>query len=235
MVTLIQAGELRKGQAEIRRLVEERMQYVMDYLVSRRSLTPEQFRNALISQTNLVVNQFGDVAASMAAEWYEDIRLTEVGSSYRALTAQSPYGPDAVEGMVRRGVAPLFSEAPDLSGVMKTVSSNAGKYVLGASRETIRRNTFRDDKANGWKRVTRAGACKFCRMLSGRGGVYMRETAFFASHIECNCAAVPSFEMSAPEVDVKLYEVSVRTSKMSPQEKALHNSRVQSFIESAGL
>lgn len=230
MVTLTQANELRHAQAEIRRLVEDRMTQIIDYLASRPNLTAEQFRNSLISQTNLVVSQYGDVAASMAAEWYEDIRLTEVGSSFRARPATSPYGADAIEGMVRRGIGPFFDDVPDLAAVMKTVSSNAGKYVLGASRETIRTNTFRDDKANGWKRITRASSCDFCNMLAGRGGVYKRETAFFASHHKCNCAAVPSFDPTAPEVDVRLYEASKRTTRMDSAQKAAHNARVQEYI-----
>lgn len=230
MVTLAQATELRLGQAEIRRLVEDRMMEIVEYLAKRPNLTPEQFRNSLISQTNLVVSRYGDVAASMAAEWYEDIRLTELGGSFRATPAASPYRADAVDGMVRRSVATLFTDTPDLAAVMQTVSSNAGKYVLGASRETVRKNTFADDKADGWRRVTRTGSCKFCRMLEGRGGVYRRESAFFASHLECNCAAVPSFDPSAPEVDVEVYKVSVRTTHMKPAEKALHNLRIQNFI-----
>lgn len=230
MVTLAQANELRLAQTEVRRLVEDRMMQIIDYLASRPSLTAEQFRNSLISQTNLVVSQYGEIAASMAAEWYEDIRLTEIGSSFRASPAQSPYGADAVEGMVRRASDTLFDEVPDLAAVMRTVTSNAGKYVLGAARETIRRNTFRDDKANGWKRVTRPSSCEFCRMLAGRGGVYKRETVLFASHHKCNCAAVPSFDPTAPEVDVRAYEASARTTKMTPQQKAEHNARVRSWI-----
>lgn len=131
---------------------------------------------------------------------------------------------------MRRASGTLFDDVPDLAAVMKTVSSNAGKYVLGASRETIKTNVFRDDKADGWKRVTRAASCDFCKMLAGRGGVYKRETAFFASHYDCNCAAVPSFDPTAEEVDVEVYRASVRTTNMSEAEKAAHNARIRAYI-----
>ena len=231
MVSLAQANQLRAGQSEIRELVEGRMRRIIDYLADQPNLTPAQFRNSLISQTNLVVSQYGDIAASMAAEWYEDIRLSEVADRFRAVPSPSAYGPDAVEGMVRRAVDPFFGDNPDLAAVMRTVEHNAGKYVLSASRETIRQNTFRDPAASGWQRVTRPGSCEFCRMLAGRGAVYMRETAFFASHGACNCAAVPSFDRDAPEVDVELYRASRRTTGMTPAQRAAHNALIRNYIE----
>lgn len=235
MVSVAQANQLRAGQSEIRELVEGRMRRIIDYLADQPNLTPVQFRNSLMSQTNLVVSQYGDIAASMAAEWYEDIRLSEVADRFRAIPGQSAYGPDAVDGMVRRAVNPFFGENPDLSAVMRTVEHNAGKYVLSAARETVRRNTFRDPAASGWQRITRHGSCEFCRMLAGRGAVYMRETAFFASHGACNCAAVPSFDRDAPEVDVALYEASRRTTGMTPEQRRSHNELIRNYIEANGI
>ena len=230
-MTLQQANELRSGQVEIRRLVEARMNEIVDYLAGVPGLTPQQFRNSLIVQTNLVVSQFGDVAASLAAEWYDDIRVSEgVRGSFRALPHDSPYDSAAVDGMVRRAVAPMFDEVPDVSAVMRTVAQNVGKYVLGASRETVRRNSFIDPNGTGFQRVARPGSCDFCLMLVGRGAVYKRETAFFASHGDCNCAAVPSWERDAPEVDVALYEASKRTTGMSDGARRKHNDVIRSYL-----
>lgn len=231
-MTLRQANELRLGQAEIRRLVESRMNEIVDYLAGRPGLTPQQFRNSLISQTNLVVSQYGDIAASMAAEWYEDIRISEgVRGTFRALPQASPYDSDAVEGMVRRAVGPMFDESPDVAAVMRTVAQNAGKYVLAASRETVRKNSFIDPRGAGFQRIARPGSCDFCLMLVGRGAVYKRETAFFASHGACNCAAVPSWDRGAPEVDVALYEASKRTTGMSEKARSAHSRSVQSYLD----
>ena len=233
MVSLSQANELRLAQAEMRSLVEARMNEIVAYLASRPNLTPEQFRNSLISQTNLVVSQYGSVAASLAAEWYEDIRATEgVRGNFRALPQASPYGDDSVEGMVRRAVSPMFTDSPDVAAVMLTVSQNAGKYVLGASRETIRRNSFIDPGGTGFQRIARPGSCDFCIMLAGRGAVYKKETAFFASHGDCNCAAVPSWDRDAPEVDVTLYTASRRTTGMSESARKAHNAAIRDFMSS---
>ncbi len=231
MVSAAQAEELRAAQTGIRALVEERMERIVDYLASQPNLTAEQFRNSLISQTNLVVSRYGDSAAAVAAEWYDSVRAAEqVAGRYRAITATSPYGSGAVDGMVRRAIGPLFDETPDLAAVMRTVAQNAGKYVLGASRETIRVNSFRDPSADGWRRVARGETCDFCLMLVGRGGVYKQETAFFASHGDCDCGAAPSFDPSAPEVDARLYEASRRTTGMTPAQRAAHNDLIRTYI-----
>ena len=230
-MSLAQADELRLGQSEIRRLVESRMNEIVEYLAGRPDLTLEQFRNSLIAQTNLVVSLYGDVAASMAAEWFDEMRVMEgVAGSFRATPFASPYDEAAVEGMVRRAVGPMFDDVPDVAAVMRTVSQNVGKYVLGAARETIRRNSFIDPNGQGFQRVARGETCDFCLMLVGRGAVYKKETAFFASHGDCDCAAVPSWDPDAPEVDVKLYEASRRTTGMKPEQRARHNALIRSYI-----
>lgn len=231
MVSALQAEELRAAQTGIRALVEERMNRIVQYLGEQPNLTAEQFRNSLISQTNLVVSRYGESASAFAAEWYDTVRAAEgIAGRYRAVAAASPYGPDAVDGMVRRAVGSFFQETPDLAATMRTVSTNAAKYVLGASRETIRVNSFRDPRAVGWRRVARGETCDFCLMLVGRGGVYKQETAFFASHGDCDCGAVPSFDPSAPEVDARVYEASRRTTGMTPAQREAHNNLIRTYI-----
>jgi hypothetical protein len=68
-------------------------------------------------------------------------------------------------------------------------------------------------------------------MLHGRGAVYRESTAHFAAHKSCDCAAVPSWDPDAPEVDVRLYEASKRTTGMSEAEKARHNALIQRAID----
>ena len=60
--------------------------------------------------------------------------------------------------------------------------------------------------------------------------MYKRETAHFASHDDCNCAAVPDWDPDSPEVDVKQYAASERTSAMSERQRADHTARVAAFL-----
>src|SRR5690606_14613463 len=97
-------------------------------------------------------------------------------------------------------------------------------------RETVRRNAFRDPASGGWQRVAVGKTCDFCLLLVGRGGVYRRDSAFFASHGSCDCAAVPSWAKSAPEVEVDVYVASRRTTGMRPAEKQRHNEVIRRAI-----
>lgn len=232
MVSAADAERLRRAQVGVRALVERDLDRMWSRIWSQYPdgpTKPYNVRDSFLQQLPILVSRYGEAAASVAADWYEDQRdLAGVGGSFRAVIADSPYL-DAVEGTVKRTAGALWTPQPETMLVGLTAA--AGKYVLAAGRATIQRNVSRDPFASGWQRVTRPGACRFCRMLAGRGGVYKEATAHFASHGDCNCAAAPSWDPSAPEVDVDLYVASQRTTRMSPQQREAHNALIQRAMD----
>jgi len=136
-----------------------------------------------------------------------------------------------VAATVRRAVAELFEDAPDLDKVFSAITERAAKYVSDAGHETIRRNAVRDPRARGWKRVAHGETCDFCLMLTGRGGVYTRSSVRFKSHVKCNCGVAPSWDASEPEVPEIAYQASARTSGMTREERQIHNERIQAWID----
>ena len=226
MVSRADAERLRLAQVGIRTLVERDLEAFWGSLNLGR---PKVARDALLEFVPLLVSQYGESAASMAADWYDDLRASEgVRGSFRS-EAFAPDETAAMTATVRRTADALFTDAPE--GMLTAVTAKAGKYVLNASRMTVARSTHRDPAAAGWQRITRPDACKFCVMLHGRGAVYKRETVFFASHGGCNCAAAPSWDQSAPEVDVDLYEASRRTTMMTPAQRERHNALIRRAID----
>lgn len=225
MVSPADADQFRQAQAGIRALVEQDLTKFWSYVDLS---NPERAATAFRAYVPQLVRRYGSDAAELAADWYEVQReIAGAAVRFMAEPVASPYE-DAVDGMVQRAVGGLWT--PDQSSTLATLTANVGKYVLAASRATIAHNVSRDPSASGWQRVTRAGACDFCRMLEGRGGVYRRESVHFASHGDCNCAAVPSWDQSAPEVDVRLYEASKRTTRMTPAQREQHNALIQRAI-----
>lgn len=105
-------------------------------------------------------------------------------------------------------------------------SGAATRLVASAGRDTVRRSLVADPQGTGWRRVTSAGACGFCRMLAGRGEVYSAETADFASHDWCGCAAEPVYggDLQA----VRTYAPSQR--RRSDETRARDNARAREFI-----
>jgi hypothetical protein len=209
VVSAADAAELRQALIGVRALVDRDL---TAFFASLNLDRPESARDQLLEFIPLLVSQYGEVAASFAADWYDEMRdAADVPGRFRATEQASPYE-DATEGLVRRAAGALFTETP--ADALLTLTTSAGKYALAAGRETVARATDRDPQASGWQRVTRSGSCRFCRMLAQRGAVYKESSAFFASHGDCNCAAVPSWDQNAPEVDVFAYEASIRTSDL---------------------
>lgn len=191
---------------EVERAVEAEYQ-------SRAGQDPGFIRDELLLAIPALVAFYGDSAAAVAAEYYDDLRaLAPVRTRYRASLAQ-PLAPDLVQKRVRFGAGHLFTDTPDL--IVPFLQGAAVKYVLDAGRQTIAESTRADPEGVGWRRVPNAGACNFCRDLAGQGGVYRSEmSSTFASHDACKCSAEPSWDPDAPEVDARLYTRSRQPSKM---------------------
>ncbi len=227
MVSQADIDRLRQGQAGIRALVERDLRA---YLSTLDMSNVQIVRSRLLKFVPDLVETYGEAAAAMAQDWYEEVREgLGLPGHFRAVAPSAEFWAqtrEATEGTVRRVAETATSQAAALTAL----SSKAGKYAIGGSREAIRRSAFADPRASGWRRVTRGATCKFCRMLAGRGAVYRDDTVRFAAHGKCDCAAVPSWDSSAPEVDVDLYKASERTTGMSDEERARHNALIQRAI-----
>lgn len=230
---MVAAAEVRSIRSQSESLVRLATRDLADFWASLDLTKPESARDALLRFTPVLVSQYGQAAASIAADWYDDVRAAErVRVPYRAQVAE-PVAAEVVAARTRYGAGHLFTDAPE--GARTFLASALTKYVLQPGRDTIVENTRRDPAAAGWHRETRpsrayASGCGFCRMLEGRGGVYRRSTARFAAHGDCKCVAVPSWDATAPEVPAEAYQASERTSSMTPDQKAAHNELVRDWI-----
>lgn len=217
--------ELRREYEAIRRSVEGDLRNFWSYVDLS---NPDRAAKAFNSYVPLLVQQYSDVAATVAAEWYDDMRAGEgVPGRFRARPEDSPYQ-EASRGMSGRAAGELFTENPERALAIAT--AKAPKYALAAGRQTVIRSTDRDPRARGWKRVTSASPCKFCRMLAGRGAVYSKSSVHFAAHGECGCASTPEWDPDAPEVSVAQYQASRRTTNMTPAERSAHNALIRRAI-----
>jgi hypothetical protein len=175
------------------------------------------------------VAQYGDIAAVVSADWYDDLRADAGVARGFAATPAATVEASVVQAEVRYASGALFTETP--TDTLSVLDGATARYVLQAGRDTIVSATQRDPKAVGWYRVS-GGGCDFCNMLAARGAVYKKTTVNFAAHDHCRCASVPSWDPSRPEADVNQYVASQRTSNMSPAAKAEHNEKLRGFLES---
>lgn len=148
---------------------------------------PEAARDALLEFMPALTEQYGAVAATLAADWYEELRgASGAAGRFRAVTAPSvPVG--AVEAKVRFLADHLWT--PEPAGMLGGLLTAADKYVKQPGRDTTARNAKREGVR--WARVpTGAKTCSFCLMLASRDAVYLsKDSAGGHYHGACDCVA----------------------------------------------
>jgi len=226
VATATDVARLRRANDRIVRAVDRELRDLFAALPLNR---PERARNALLEYLPVLTDRYGEAAAAVAAEWYDELRAAErVPGRFRATLAPLT-AVEAVEGSVRYAAGHLFTDAP--AAALGVLRGSLVRHVLDPGRGTVRLSTVRDPRTSGWQRIARADGCRFCVMLAQRGAVYKDTTVDFASHDDCNCAAAPSWDPDAPEVDVRAYQVSRRTAHMSPEQREAHNARAREWMD----
>lgn len=161
---------------------------------------PEAARDALVGFLPRLVQAYGDVAATVAAEWYETVRAREVGGSFTARLGAG-IGDEAPRRGVRYAAGHLFSDDP--SQTLTVLSGAVQRYVLHSSRSTVALNAERDN-ARFARVPTGAKTCTFCSWMSSRGFVYnTRDTAgaFSDWHDDCDCQVVAEWDRESHGIE----------------------------------
>lgn len=198
--------------------------------VAAASHSPADIRAALFAATPLIVGDYGDGAAALALDWYEELR--DAAKPTKGFTP-SPFAVVHEEELAS-SVAWATQALYDLEQQRNTIADELvaeatrrslqllepviQKDVASGFRDTVVNNATRDPAAAGWQRFARADGCKFCLMLAGRGAVYTEATADFAAHTDCHCLAGPSYDPHAPKASAIQYVASRR--KRTAKERA---------------
>lgn len=189
-----------------------------------------------IEALSLIVPSYYDAAGDLATIWYDEIRDES--------TPATVYAPqiigDPTTDWIEREAAE-FRKQLDLdletetARMLDEIAALAEKEVARGFRDTIGGNSRIDEDAIGWSRVARPGACKLCRMAADRGAVYRKETAFFAAHANCHCAARPAFRGGehGPEASVEQY-LAAKKRRTERERKALRNYLNQNYPDAPG-
>ena len=191
-------------------------------------LSPQDTRNALAPLLPVLGDKYGDAAATLAADWYEELRdAAEARGRFAPVLAQSP---DAArwESLAGWAVGPLFGVTPDRAGALTLLAGGLQRSIADQHRLTVVQSSMADPAASGWRRVGVGENCGFCRMLIDRGHVYTEASVTFRSHDHCNCAASPEFASNVVKVSREPYRQSQKT--RSDATKAKDNARAYDFI-----
>ena len=187
-------------------------------------------RDALTEVLPPLCEKYGLAAGTLAADWYDSLRLQQNLTAAGAFRASPVDLPDArrYESLAGWGVGPLFRADPDPVAAQSLIAGGLQRIIADQHRLTIVHATMEDPRASGWMRVGDASACGFCRMLIDRGGVYGNDTVTFRSHDDCGCGAAPSWDPSAVFVSDEPFQQSQK--KRSAETRAKDNARARKYI-----
>lgn len=142
-----------------------------------------------------LVSSYGVVAASLAADFYEELRVeAEVRVPHATVLADLPSS-ERVLALAGWATGPLFSATPDADLALSRLAGGLQRQVAGVDRATIADNVDSDRAGATFARHASANACAWCAMLASRGPVYRSEATATGAryHDSCHCVAVPSW------------------------------------------
>lgn len=207
------AGRYRRAQRGLSRLLAR------DVGRLRRLLNPARLQESFptwLSAADEVVTQYGDMAASLAAEFFEAERdAAGIAEAFTPGMAGRP-PPEQVEASLRWAAHGIWTPDSDvqvepldvrLDAAERQAEAVAQKLVLDQGRETIRQAVREDRQAVGYARAAALGACAFCALMASRGAVYATaesagreanerfsgDAGVAKFHDNCHCAIVPIF------------------------------------------
>lgn len=169
-----------------------------------------------------LVDTYGSAAASLAADWYDDLRADS--GARGSFTAFVPE-PDSAGTSALVGWA--TATASDDESFQELILGGLQRRITNFARDTITTSSIRDPGAKGWMRIGH-GECDFCAMLVGRGAVYTEKSVKFHSHDHCNCTAAPAFN-PAQEHEIR-GEFVPSARRRSDEQRNADNARVRDWI-----
>lgn len=194
MVGRVEVERFRVANAELSRLVKDALE---SFFRSLDLNEPESARDALLEFVPILVEEYGEVAATIAADWYDELRLASgAAGAFRAVAAPLAIPAAAIEARVRYFAKHLWTPTPEsMLGPLLTATD---KYVKQPGRDTIRRNAQREGAR--YARVPQGSkTCAFCLVLASRDAVYysrqsagdvLGEGVGDDFHGDCDCAVV---------------------------------------------
>lgn len=190
MVTRVDVQRIQAANQSIARLAIRDLEAFWSTLDLTR---PEAARDALLEFVPTLTATYGEVAAVVAADWYEDLRAASGAPGRFAPLLADPVPAVAVHSTVRFGARHLWTDTP--TQTLSFLNGAVQRYALQPGRETIILSARQDPWRPRFARVPSGPTtCAFCLMLASRGPVYWsRQTAGEMSkfHSDCDCAVVP--------------------------------------------
>ncbi|MFI8942757.1 hypothetical protein [Streptomyces syringium] len=196
---------------------------VRDMRKLRRLINPGRLQATVpdwIEAVRALVGQYGDAAASLAADFYDSQRLDAGVPGRFTVPTPDPPPDEQVSNSLRWATKDLWprdaavateAQARPLDQRLDAAEARSEqvvqKLVADQGRETVRRAVRQDREAVGYARSAALGACSFCKLMAARGMVYKSagsagrdanelftgDASVAKYHNDCHCSIIPVF------------------------------------------
>lgn len=130
-------------------------------------------RDALLEVVPALVAQYGEIAASVAADFYDTARAAAGAPGAFTAVLADPVDLESVRSDVRWSIGPLFNrENPDPPAALGRLEQKVDELALQPGRDTIAHSAGRDPAKVRWARVPVGKTCAFCLMIASKGAVF---------------------------------------------------------------
>lgn len=189
--------------------------------------SPSEIREAAREFLPLLANTYGEVSATVAADFFDEARAASPGARGRfAATLPRLQAARAAARQVRWATEPLFRS--DFEGALGRMSLVADEAAMQEGRNTIMHNAERDRANPRFARIPVGKTCAWCLTLASRGAVYRSaESAGAAGQYhggKCDCQPMPSWTRDGKDMPEgyqpdALYEDYLRARKATGQKQ----------------
>ena len=135
-----------------------------------------------------LVTEYGAMGASVAADWYDDMRdQAEAPKAFRA----EPLEPS--DRGARSLIGWALTTATDDAGLAGLILGGTQRRIADHVRLTVTSSSVADPSAQGWRRVGDGHTCEWCaRLLDGE--IHYVEGYDFPAHDSCGCGVEPVWD-----------------------------------------
>lgn len=159
-------------------------------------------RDTVIAIMQVACGASTDLAARLAAEFYDGLRLAMVGEKLGA-AAVSMRNPDATDGAIRAFIQ-IIVDGGDTDAFIDQCASRLDYETRRASKECVVHNAKNDPLKPKWARVPDGvETCAYCLLLASRGFTYDSEETASHTHENCRCEIAPGWGDAAIVSDYK--------------------------------
>jgi|SRR5919205_1910193 hypothetical protein len=160
---------------------------------------PLDVRAALEEVLPLLVAQYGEIAATAAADFYDSLR-EQAGVAGRFVAEMAdPVDAEVVRARARWAIDPLFGQT-DADAALGRLTQVTDELSLQPGRDTIAHSSGRDPAKARWARVPVGKTCAFCLMIASRGAVFRSAESAGRGrkyHGDCDCTPTPMWDGDA--------------------------------------